>query len=681
MVDEISNPTGGEVIRRLKTAPDGRLWVFTTPGTLLAQTAVSPTAILQKMKSGFTKSSFDEQNYAGIASLGGFFPSNGNTVILSPTILASKSGKMVTKNTEIQASISPASVQDICTDYGVNLGQTLQPNLLGSFPASDGTRYVVGNDGVTSTIYLRGKPDAKGVCNLNQVTTTSASVLQAWKQTNGDFLAQIVLGQASNGLISSEIAVVHGGTIVRLVSTKPDDKPARLAGTCCDIISDWSRDQSLVTHMGTGGDGGHAFLYKNNVIVPVYDNDGEGLINDRVFGYDINGDWVVIGGISLMTRTGFSLILINVPMGRRWILETNDPGGASMDHPLGNHIPNAVTVGPDGTVYFAVSDFPGKIFRATIPGVTGFMPAPTITSFTVDNPTIVAGGSAKISWVVDGATSCALDQGIGTVPCTGTAATVTISPTVTTPYTLTATGPGGITPSAPLIVTVTPKQVSPPSIKAITTLFGGATSMKAAPGEIVTLWGNLCANVPANTQWIPLQTAVAGCSVKFTDVQGNTSLGNLYFVSAGQINVQVPSTLALGANQMVVTFNGLTSSTPMFFQAIATNPDYVVHEIGSQTYLKGIHADGSVTGANPAEGGEMILVFLSGLGAGTKIAIDVNGVPATVYYAGTTEWSGLEQINVRIPDSIQYATEFTITATATDGTQKVDTLLTEPPVL
>jgi uncharacterized protein (TIGR03437 family) len=132
---------------------------------------------------------------------------------------------------------------------------------------------------------------------------------------------------------------------------------------------------------------------------------------------------------------------------------------------------------------------------------------------------------------------------------------------------------------------------------------------------------------------------------------------------------------------MVVTFNGLTSSTPMFFQAIATNPDYVVHEIGSQTYLKGIHADGSVTGANPAEGGEMILVFLSGLGAGTKIAIDVNGVPATVYYAGTTEWSGLEQINVRIPDSIQYATEFTITATATDGTQKVDTLLTEPPVL
>jgi uncharacterized protein (TIGR03437 family) len=341
---------------------------------------------------------------------------------------------------------------------------------------------------------------------------------------------------------------------------------------------------------------------------------------------------------------------------------------ASSDLPAGAKITDAA-ITPDGVVYAVVS---GQLYKLTLNGL------PIFTKAEAEQPTITRGSSTQLTWCATNATTVSItglgaDAGTVVVPVCGS---VVVSPTTTETYTLTAIGPLG---SAHVTVTVT---VVPntPQIEATTTIFGGTTTLKAAPGQIVTLWGTLCSNVPADTQWLPLQTAVAGCSVKFADVQGqNVTLGYLYYVSAGQINVQVPETTTLGTAQMTVTFNGL-SSAPEFFRVVSTNPDYVVETVGTQAYLKGVHLNGSYTTAsNPAVGGETILVFLSGLGSGTKIAITVNGIPATVYYAGPQgDYPGLDQINVQVPANVKYGTEYIVTATATDGTQKVDTLSTEP---
>ena len=74
-------------------------------------------------------------------------------------------------------------------------------------------------------------------------------------------------------------------------------------------------------------------------------------------------------------------------------------------------------------------------------GITGRVHAqvPTITSFTAAPASIAAGQNAALAWVVSGASGLSINNGVGTV--TGT--NLTVSPVVTTTYTLTATNAAG----------------------------------------------------------------------------------------------------------------------------------------------------------------------------------------------------------------------------------------------
>lgn len=74
---------------------------------------------------------------------------------------------------------------------------------------------------------------------------------------------------------------------------------------------------------------------------------------------------------------------------------------------------------------------------------------PSITSFTASPTTIIAGQSSVLSWAVVNASSTSINQGVGTVSSTS----ATVSPSVTTIYTLTATSPiGSVTKTATVSV-------------------------------------------------------------------------------------------------------------------------------------------------------------------------------------------------------------------------------------
>ena len=83
------------------------------------------------------------------------------------------------------------------------------------------------------------------------------------------------------------------------------------------------------------------------------------------------------------------------------------------------------------------------------------VPAPTISSFSANPTTINRGSSSVLSWSVTGATSLSI-SGVGGV----TGSTQSVSPTVTTTYTLTATNAAGSTISSPVTITVN----QPPAI-------------------------------------------------------------------------------------------------------------------------------------------------------------------------------------------------------------------------
>lgn len=74
--------------------------------------------------------------------------------------------------------------------------------------------------------------------------------------------------------------------------------------------------------------------------------------------------------------------------------------------------------------------------------------APAITYFAANPPAVVSGQQATLTWTSTGGTLASIDQGIGTVPTSGSK---TILPLVGIPYRLTVTGPGG---SASATVTI-----------------------------------------------------------------------------------------------------------------------------------------------------------------------------------------------------------------------------------
>ncbi len=86
--------------------------------------------------------------------------------------------------------------------------------------------------------------------------------------------------------------------------------------------------------------------------------------------------------------------------------------------------------------------------------------APVIGDFTAEPSSIERGQSSTLRWAVTGATSIAVNQGIGTVQPN---ASRRVFPSETTTYELTASGPGGtVTRNATVNVTAPPPPPPPP---------------------------------------------------------------------------------------------------------------------------------------------------------------------------------------------------------------------------
>jgi hypothetical protein len=102
---------------------------------------------------------------------------------------------------------------------------------------------------------------------------------------------------------------------------------------------------------------------------------------------------------------------------------------------------------------------------------------PVISTFSASAATIIDGQSSSLQWSVSGATSLSIDQGVGTV----TGSSVSVKPSKSTTYTLTATNAAGSS-SASFTLTVLPPVAAKPLIKSFT-----ATPDSITKGDSSTL--------------------------------------------------------------------------------------------------------------------------------------------------------------------------------------------------
>jgi len=183
-----------------------------------------------------------------------------------------------------------------------------------------------------------------------------------------------------------------------------------------------------------------------------------------------------------------------------------------------------------------------------------------------------------------------------------------------------------------------------------------------APGTIVQIFGAGLASATVQSTNVPLPTSLNGTQIIIGGIPAP-----LFYVSPSQVNAQIPSQLSPNNQyQLIASANGALT-TPITVQLAPVTPGFAVNADGS---LIAQHGDGTlVTAASPAQPGEEVVAYLSGLGdtttpisagdvapsdppaaAAVTPVVTLNGTPATVLFAGLTPTLvGLYQVNFQIP--------------------------------
>jgi len=183
-----------------------------------------------------------------------------------------------------------------------------------------------------------------------------------------------------------------------------------------------------------------------------------------------------------------------------------------------------------------------------------------------------------------------------------------------------------------------------------------------APGTLVSIFGLHLASEDSQAFQPPLPTELSGASVRV-----NERRLPLLYVSPMQVNAQLPFDLQGQATLRATTPNG-SAETSVTISDVAPAifaPPGVVHPDGTP-----------VSDAFPAEGGEVVSVYLTGLGrvngeiaAGqaaplsplltvrTPIEVLLGGISIAPSFAGLAPgFVGLYQVNLRVPEQLASGT-------------------------
>lgn len=204
---------------------------------------------------------------------------------------------------------------------------------------------------------------------------------------------------------------------------------------------------------------------------------------------------------------------------------------------------------------------------------------------------------------------------------------------------------------------------------------GASFVQGAVAGSIVTIFGtNLLTNTNGihTAQQIPLPTTIAN-----TSVLAGGLLAPLFAADRNnnngqeQINLQIPWEFAGQSSIPIVVNNGTTISAAVTVPLAAAQPGVFILDSANDGFLHGDYA--VVNAARPAQPGEEIVAYLTGLGAvtstpasgspgsantSTKPAVQIGSLSATVQFSGLAPgFVGLYQVNFTVPPTTPSGTQ------------------------
>jgi uncharacterized protein (TIGR03437 family) len=194
--------------------------------------------------------------------------------------------------------------------------------------------------------------------------------------------------------------------------------------------------------------------------------------------------------------------------------------------------------------------------------------------------------------------------------------------------------------------------------------FISSKGLAVAPGAVVQLYGSSLAPGTASGTIANgfLSTVVNGVSVTVGGLAAPIA-----YASAGQINLQIPAELQANRQYQVIVNNNGVYSKPEPINTTAVQP--VLAALSDGTVIAQNVNFQLINAQNPAHSGDIIMLYLTGMGAtnppvptgmlapGTPPAVTsiqpqvtIDGAAANVLFSGLTPGGvGLYQINVQIP--------------------------------
>ena len=206
----------------------------------------------------------------------------------------------------------------------------------------------------------------------------------------------------------------------------------------------------------------------------------------------------------------------------------------------------------------------------------------------------------------------------------------------------------------------------------------------SATGELVAGYGSGLATGTGGATQLPLPTTLQGAQVQLTDSGGNVSLAPLLYVSAGQINYQVPSSGVAPGLVNVAVLNGTTTVATGVLEVATIAPTiFTANSTGqgvAAAQIQRVHPDGaydyesvatydSGAGFVPAPiafNGDNLYLLLYGTGfdaasqSGTSVTIGTTST--TVSFSGAQgQYAGLDQIVAQLPATLAGSGTVTVT--------------------
>jgi uncharacterized protein (TIGR03437 family) len=183
-------------------------------------------------------------------------------------------------------------------------------------------------------------------------------------------------------------------------------------------------------------------------------------------------------------------------------------------------------------------------------------------------------------------------------------------------------------------------------------------SQDLAPGAIAAAFGTEMASATSAADRQPLPTVMAG-----TRVLVNGKAAPLFFVSANQINYQIPPDAVAGNTEVVIEKNGVVVSREQLQLRNAAFTAFSLDQSGSGT---GAILDGRTYKLGPFDvftsTGERTILAMYGTGLGNasgtgavsgRVQVSVGGISARILYAGAAPgFTGLDQINFEMPEIV-----------------------------